>query len=101
MTVNEELRAAERTGEVLLGSNQSLEATKNGESKLTIVSATCPSGVEDKIVKYSEERDVPVYYYEDGGGELGLAFGKPFSVAVAAIIEPGDSSILELGESYR
>lgn len=101
MTINEELRGAERTGEVVLGSNQTLDATKNGESKLTVVSATCPPDVDEKIRKYSEEKDVPVHYYEGGGGDLGLALGKPFSVAVAAVIDPGDSSVLEIGESYR
>ncbi|MFP4006263.1 MAG: 50S ribosomal protein L30e [Candidatus Hadarchaeia archaeon] len=101
MTVNEELREAERTGKVLLGSNQSVEATKEKESRLTVLSTTCPFEVEEKVRRYSEEKDVPVYYYEGGGNELGLAFGKPFSVAAAAIIEPGDSSVLEVGESFR
>lgn len=97
MEVDEELRKSERTGETVLGSNETLEATKSGKSKLTTVSATCPEDVEEKLRKYGEQEGVSLYYYPGGSKELGLALGKPFSVSAMAVIDPGDSSVLELG----
>ncbi|KXA89685.1 hypothetical protein AKJ62_02555 [candidate division MSBL1 archaeon SCGC-AAA259D14] len=98
MDVDEELRKSARTGEVVLGSNETLEAAKSGEPELITVSVTCPRDVEAKIREYSEKNEIPVYYYEGGGKELGLALGKPFSVAVMAVLDAGDSTILEIGE---
>lgn len=96
--MDEELRKSERTGKVLLGSNETLEATKNEEAKLATLSTTCPRDVEEKILNYAKENKIPLYYYSGGSKDLGLAIGKPFSVSVLTIIEPGDSNILDLGE---
>ncbi len=97
MEVDEELRESERTGEVVLGSNESLEATKSGESKLTTISNSAPREVEEEIRVYAEENNVPLYYYQGGSKDLGLALGKPFSVSVLAVLDPGESGVLELG----
>lgn len=98
MNVNEELNTLEKTGEFVLGSNESLDATGAGESKLTILSATCPPDTREKIEEYAKENDIPLYSYAGGSKDLGLALGKPFLVSVMAVIESGDSSIQELGE---
>ena len=98
MDADEELRESEKTGKVVLGSNEALDATRSGESKLTILSTSCPRGVEGNIRKAAIEKEVPLYYYSGGSQELGLALGKPFLVASMAVLDPGDSNILELGE---
>ncbi|KXA88910.1 hypothetical protein AKJ57_06140 [candidate division MSBL1 archaeon SCGC-AAA259A05] len=98
MDVNEELRETESSGKIVLGSNETLDATRSGESKLTIISTTCPGDVEEDIRKYSGREKVPLYYYPGGGKELGLALGKPFLVSTMAIIDTGDSNIRELGD---
>lgn len=97
--MNEELREAEGTGEVVLGSNETLDVTKSGESKLTIVSSTCPRDVEETIRERAAEKEVALYFYPGGSEELGLALGKPFLVSCMAVVDPGDSSVLELGEN--
>jgi len=65
---------------------------------LTILSSTCPDEVEEEIRRYAEEENVPLYFYPGDSEELGLALGKPFLVSVLAVIDPGDSRVLELGE---
>lgn len=60
-----------------------------------------PRRCRGKIREYTENNEVPLYIYTGTGGDLGLALGKPFSVSAMAVIDPGDSSILELGESYK
>ncbi len=97
MEVDEELRSAERTGEVTLGANETLDATKEGNSRLTVLSASVPHEIEENILEYSKKEEVPVYRYPSGGKDLGLALGKPFSVSVLAVIDSGDSNVLELG----
>lgn len=101
MDVNEELNKLESTGELVLGSKQTLEATREGRSKLTMLSSTCPIDVEEEVRKYAEDKDIPLYFYEGGSKDLGLALGKPFLVSAMAVIDPGDSSILELGENFK
>lgn len=98
MDVSEELRKLERTGEIVIGSNEAADATQSGESKLTILSATCPRDVENKVREIAKEEGIPVYYYPKGSKDLGLDLGKPFLVSTVAIIDPGDSRVLELGE---
>jgi len=93
--VEEELREAERTGKVVLGSNETLKATKSDSSLLTVISMSAPADVEDKLEEYSEENDIPINRYSGGSKDLGLALGEPFSVAVLAVLDPGDSNILE------
>lgn len=100
MDVNEELRETEDSGKIVLGSNETLEATRSGESKLTILSTTTPPRVEEDIRKYSVKEKIPLYYYPGGAKELGLALGKPFLVSAMAVIDTGDSSIRELGEVF-
>ncbi len=97
MEADEELRESERTGEVVLGSNETLEATKSGESKLTTISTSAPRDVEEKLRKYAEDNDIPLYYYPGGSKDLGLALGKPFSISVLAVLDSGESNVLELG----
>lgn len=101
MDVNEELRKAEKTGKVVLGSNETIKAVSSGDSELVILSSTCPADVEENVRAQAEENEISLYFYPGGSEDLGLALGKPFLVSAVAVIEPGDSSVLELGESYR
>ena len=101
MEVNEELNKLEKTGEFVLGSNETVEATRSGNSKLTILSATCPPEVEEEVRELADNNDVPLYFYKGGSEELGLALGKPFLISAMAVIDPGDSIILELGGNYK
>ena len=98
MDVSEELRKVESSGEIILGSKQSIDATENGESRLTILSTTCPREVEKKIRELAKKNEVPLYFYPKGSEDLGLALGKPFLVSTVAVIDSGDSRVLELGE---
>lgn len=97
MKVEEELREAERTGEVVLGSNETLKETESNNSSLTVISMSAPVEVEEKLEKYSEENDIPIHRYDGGSKDLGLALGEPFSVSVLAVLDPGKSNVLEFG----
>ena len=98
MDADEELRESERTGKVVLGSNETLDATESGESKLTILSASCPRDIEEDLREIAAENETTLYYYPGDSQELGLALGKPFLVSSMAVLDPGESNVLELGE---
>jgi len=89
------LRKALRTGTVYLGSKRTIKALKKGEAKMVVVAMNCPKDIREKIEKANKEK-VPVLVYEGTNMELGAICGKPFSVAALAIIEAGESEILEV-----
>jgi large subunit ribosomal protein L30e len=97
INVDRALRSSIRTGNVVLGSNRTIETGLNGQAKLIIYAVDCPQDVRSQL----DSMDVPVYGYEGMGKDLGSACGKPFSVATLAIIEPGDSEIMALLREIR
>ncbi len=85
------LRSALLTGKVLVGTRQTLNAVKNGKAQAVVVSSGCSGQIMNEI------KGVPVIKYPGLGVDLGVACGKPFSIAALAVIEPGESEILSFG----
>jgi len=92
MDLNKVLRSTIRTGEVLMGSNRTIDSVNDKIAKLVIFSSNSPVNVRKAI----ESEDVPVFEYPGTSGDLGSACGKPFSIAALAVIDPGESEILSL-----
>ncbi len=90
MDLERALRKAIKTGKVYTGSKRTLKALKNKEAKIVIMAENCP----EEIAKAIEEYDVPVIKYKGSNMDLGAACGKPFSVLTLAVIDPGESEIL-------
>ena len=89
MDLNRALRIAIKTGDVLIGSNRSVDAVKSGKAKLVILASNCPIKVREAI----ENEDVFIYNYPEGSVDLGAACGKPFSMAALAVLDPGESEL--------
>ena len=94
-----QLKIAIRTGEVVLGSKKTIQLTKLGKAKVVVVAANAPPKIKDDIMYYAKLSNVPVYVYEGSSVELGALCGKPFMVAALAIIDVGESNILDLVKS--
>ena len=84
------LRRALRTGDVYVGSKRTIKALKEGKAKMIIVAKNCPEEVLEEIEKYEVKR----VKYNGTNMELGAICGKPFSVAALAIVNEGESEIL-------
>lgn len=97
MDIDKELRRAERTGKVVLGSKEVLESLKHGNAKLVLITPNCSDSTTLKINQTTKLGKTPIHTYNGTSEDLGLAFGKPFLVSVAAIIDPGNSQVLQLG----
>ncbi len=92
--VNKALKDVSKKGTILIGEKQTKAAIKNGSAKLVVMAQNCPSA--KPIATLSMEQKVPVYTYPYTGVELGYTCGKNFSVSCLAVLEEGESTILQL-----
>ncbi len=91
-----ELRTAIRTGKVVLGSRRTIKLLVNGQAKMVIIAQNAPEHIRRDIEYYAKLAKVPVYVYPGTSWDLGAVCQKPFMVAALAILDPGESNILDL-----
>jgi len=96
MDIQRSLRTAAQTGKVALGAKETLAAVAGKKARIVIVSQNAPE--TDALEAAATKGKIPVYRFAGRNTELGPALGKPFSVAVAAVIEAGESDVLELAK---
>lgn len=96
MDIDRGIRVAVDTGNVTLGSAKSIQSLKLGKGKLVIMALNCPEDIREDVNYYSKLSNISVYDYEGTSVELGSVCGKPFTVATLIIMDPGDSTILEV-----
>jgi len=97
--LSEELGRAISTGKVIIGTDRSIKALKRGEAKLVIAASNCPRQVLEDIQYYTSIGGAKFHVFKGDSKELGLACGKPFTVNVVAVVDPGESNILSTVES--
>ncbi|HNQ32736.1 MAG TPA: 50S ribosomal protein L30e [Methanoculleus sp.] len=90
MDFNASLRKAVKTGTVFLGQNKTRECIEEGRARLVVVAKNSPESVKNLV----NEIDIPVYVYEGSSVQLGKACGMPYVVSALAVVEPGESDIL-------
>jgi len=96
MDVQRSLRTVIATGKVLIGADQTAKAVRRGEAKLVILAENSPQA--DQIREAATDGRVPVYRFNGMGTQLGPACGKPFAISALAILDAGDSDILQLAK---
>lgn len=92
------IRNAVEKGKVLLGARETLNATHNKKAKMVIVSSNCPASAREDLERYSKMSNVRVYRFKGTSMELGSVCGKPFSISMLTVLDPGESEVLELKE---
>ncbi|MDI3506075.1 50S ribosomal protein L30e [Methanoculleus receptaculi] len=90
MDFNASLRKAVKTGTVFLGRNRTRECIEEGKARLVVVAENSPESVKNMVSGI----DIPVYVYEGSSVQLGKACGRPYVVSALAVVEPGESDIL-------
>ncbi len=93
MDFNTSLRRAIKTGNVVLGTNETLECIQEGKAQLVVFARNAPAGVRSAV---QEQENLRTYTYDGSSVELGMASGKPFMVSALAVVDPGESDILEI-----
>ncbi len=91
-----ELQTTLRTGKVVIGSRRTIKAVLNGKPKLVIVAANAPTDVRRDLEVYCKLANIPLYVFPGTSWDLGGLCRKPFMVAALAILDPGESSIMDL-----
>ncbi len=92
--VNKVLKNVVKKGKVKIGEKQTKTAINNGTAKLIVMSNNCPYSTE--ITALANEKKVSIYNYNSNGVELGYACGKNFVVSAFAVIDEGESNIMQL-----
>jgi len=92
--VNKTLKSVVKKGTVKIGEKQTKTAINTGTAKLIVIANNCPYNKELSTI--AKEKKVPIYNYTSNGVELGYACGKNFAVSAFAVINEGESSILQL-----
>lgn len=93
MDFNASLRRAIRTGNVILGQNETEQCIKEGKAQIVVIAQNCPEKFKSQI---RSEKDLFVHTFDGSSVALGKACGKPFMVSALAIVNPGESDILSL-----
>ena len=97
--INRQVNIAVRTGKTVIGTKNVIKHINTDDFRVIILAQNCPLEYKSQIeimVKSSESNQIPIYYYPSSSWELGTAAGKPHMIAVLGIINPGDSSILDV-----
>ena len=90
---------AVRSGQTGLGSKIALENAMIGKGKAFVVASNAPENTKLAIKHYLKFYPKIKYIETEWHSrELGSMIGRPHSLAVLTVFEPGDSKILELVE---
>ena len=89
MDLTRELRNVVGSGKVHFGVRQAARAGEEGTAKLLIVAKNCPQ--RESFGKFKR-----TYQFDGTNADLGSACGKPFTISVLTVIEPGESAIMDL-----
>lgn len=96
--VDKTIEATLKTGKVSIGMKQALHAIKTGRARLLIIASNCPARLSGEAQRHAELSNIPRYVYPGSGLDLAAACGKPFSISMLVVRDPGESDVLRLVE---
>lgn len=86
------------TGKVTLGNREVMRAISDSSAKTVIIATKGKKEIVEDILHVCSVAQIRVLKYQGNSLELGALCGKPYSVNAAAVINAGNSKILE--ENY-
>ncbi len=92
--VNKALKDVSKKGKIMIGEKQTKAAIQKGTAKLVVLADNCPN--QQTITALANDQKVPLFTYSSTGVDLGYICGKSFSVSCLAVLEEGESNILQL-----
>ncbi|HNX17915.1 MAG TPA: 50S ribosomal protein L30e [Methanoregula sp.] len=93
MDFNASLRRAIKTGDVILGQNNTEKCIKEGKAQMVVIAENCPENLKKQLAGYE---NIFIHTFDGSSVALGKACGKPFMVSALAIVSAGESDILSL-----
>jgi large subunit ribosomal protein L30e len=92
--VNKALKDVAKKGTIIIGQKQTKVAIQKGQAKLVVMANNCPYA--ETITALATENKVPLYNYTSTGVDLGYTCGKSYAVSSFAVLNEGESNILQL-----
>ena len=89
-----DIRLAVDTGKVALGYREVVKSISGSEAKAVVVASKGKKSMIDDITHMCNVAGIKVIKFDEGSMELGIICGKPYSVNAIAIIDQGNSNIL-------
>ena len=96
MIQSNDIRLAVDTGEVALGAKQVMKSIERNLAKLIIIATGSKEDIANDIKYFANISEMKVEKFIGNSMELGSICGKPYSVSMLAIINQGNSNILNL-----
>jgi len=90
------LQVAARTGTIEYGVRRVVKLVLRGNTRVVIIAKNAPPEVKRDLEYYAKLSNIPIIVFDGTNIELGAVIGRPHSVSVLAVIDPGQSNILEL-----
>lgn len=92
--LNSKLSLVMKSGKYVLGYKSTLRTLRSGQAKLIILSNNCPTVRKAEIEYYAVLAKAKVVFYQGNNISLGTACGKYHRCSTMAILDAGDSDIL-------
>jgi len=86
------------SGKVEFGTNTAVKKALFGHAKLVVLAGNCPAAVAQDTERFCKLSAIPVIRFEGTSLELGTVAGRPHTIAVLTVLDPGNSGILELAK---
>jgi large subunit ribosomal protein L30e len=90
-----DIRLAVDSGEVALGVKEVSDSIKRNKAQLVVAASKGRLDMLQDVQHVSKVAEVRLLMFEGDSMALGRICGKPYSVSVLSIINPGNSKILE------
>ena len=83
LDISRQLKVAVKTGKMLFGQRQTVDACARGDAKLVILAANCPQDYIDNL--HARHPSVIMHRVMMVNRDLGVACAKPFAISTICI----------------
>ncbi len=91
MNLDKSIRSAVDSGNVILGTKESLNLVLAGDAKYIVVAENCEKNAKEDLRRYAEISGIDVQEFSGSSVELGEVCGKPFVVSMLAVLDSAKS----------
>ena len=93
-----DIRLAVDSGKAVFGVKESIDSIMASKAKIVIVASSNKKDRINDVMHLAKFSNVKVVLFQGNPMNLGVVCGKPHSVSVLSILEPGSSNIIN--ETY-
>jgi len=92
------IRQCVDSGKVEFGSNSGVKKSLSGGAKMVVLAGNCPKEIAEDVSRFCKLSGIPAVKFEGTSMELGTVAGRPHPIAVLAVLDAGNSGILEFAK---